>query len=151
MSLHDDVRILSGVRLFQGFSPEQLRLLAFGSEKLRVARHHEICREGAAADAAYVVAAGQAGLYRERGGERAWVGTAGPGMLLGEVALIAPTHWLTSAAAMSDVTLMRLDRMHFRRILEEYPELAVLLHKRISSELQTMIRRIEELSPRFAG
>ncbi len=39
----------------------------------------------------------------------------------------------------------------FRRILEEYPELAVQLHQRISEQIQAMIRRIEELAPRFSG
>ena len=39
----------------------------------------------------------------------------------------------------------------FRRILEEYPDLAVQLHKRIVEELQALIERIEELAPRFGG
>ena len=39
----------------------------------------------------------------------------------------------------------------FRRILEEYPEVAVKLHQRISEEFQAMIRRIEKLAPRFSG
>jgi hypothetical protein len=38
----------------------------------------------------------------------------------------------------------------FHRILEEYPEAAIALHQRIVEELQAMIRRIEELAPRFA-
>lgn len=151
MTLHNDVRILSGVPLFQGFSPEQLRLLAFGAENLRVPSGRVLYRESMPADVAYVVVSGRIGLYRERGAERAWVGEAGPGTLLGEVALIAETSWLTSAETLSDATLMSIDRKHFRRMLEEYPELAVLLHKRITNELQAMIRRIERLSPRFAG
>ena len=34
MALDDDIRILSGVRLFEGFTREQLRLMAFGAETI---------------------------------------------------------------------------------------------------------------------
>ncbi len=37
----------------------------------------------------------------------------------------------------------------FHRILEEYPEIAVQLHQRILEDFQALIRRIEELAPRF--
>ncbi|TGS75159.1 cyclic nucleotide-binding protein, partial [Mesorhizobium sp. M3A.F.Ca.ET.175.01.1.1] len=45
----------------------------------------------------------------------------------------------------------RLSRKMFRRILEEYPELAAQLHERILEEFREMIARIEELAPRFTG
>ena len=44
-----------------------------------------------------------------------------------------------------------LVRQGFRRILEEYPELAMMMQGRIIATLQTMIERIEGLAPRFAG
>lgn len=34
MALDDDIRILGTVGLFESFTPEQLRLLAFGAERL---------------------------------------------------------------------------------------------------------------------
>lgn len=151
MALDDDVRILSGVRLFQGFSPEQIRLLAFGAETLHLSAGRDLYHEGTAADSAFVVVSGRIGLYRERGEDRVDMGIAKPGTLLGELALIATTRWLTSAEVLSDAAVMRLNRKQFRRILEEYPDLAILLHKRITDDLQVMVRRIERLSPRFAG
>ena len=36
MSLDDDIRVLTGVDLFDGFTQEQLRLLAFGAENTRL-------------------------------------------------------------------------------------------------------------------
>ena len=44
--------------------------------------------------------------------------------MLGELALIADTHRLTGADAEIDTDVLRLNRKLFRRILEEYPELA---------------------------
>ena len=151
MALDDDVRILSGVRLFHGFSPDQLRLLAFGAETLHLSAGRDLYHEGAPADTAFVVVSGGIRLYRERGEERVDMDIARPGTLLGELALIAPTRWLTSAEVVSDASVMRLNRKQFRRILEEYPDLARLLQRRIAEDLQTMLRRIERLSPRFAG
>lgn len=151
MALDDDIRILSGVSLFDGFTREQLRLLAFGAESMRLSAGRELFEEGAEADSAYVVARGGIVLYRERDGEQAVVGYAGAGVMLSELALIAETRRLTSARAEVDTDLIRLSRKLFRRILEEYPDVAMLLHERIAGQLQAMVRRIEALAPRFAS
>ncbi|RUW51361.1 MULTISPECIES: cyclic nucleotide-binding domain-containing protein [unclassified Mesorhizobium] len=151
MALDDDIRILSAVRLFEGFTQEQLRLLAFGAETTLVQADHKLYREDDVADSAYVVVSGLIVLYREQDGERIPIGKVGPGTMLSELALIADTNRLTSASAEIDSEVIRLSRKMFRRILEEYPELAVKLHQRISEEFHDMIRRIEELAPRFSG
>ncbi|AZO27007.1 MULTISPECIES: cyclic nucleotide-binding domain-containing protein [Mesorhizobium] len=151
MALDDDIRILSAVKLFQGFTQEQLRLLAFGAENTFLQADHKLYREDDEADSAYIVVSGLIALYREHGGERIPIGTAGPGAMLSELALIADTNRLTSASAAADSEVIRLSRKMFRRILEEYPELAAQLHERILEELQQMLARIEALAPRFTG
>ncbi len=149
MALDDDIRILSGVRLFEGFTQEQLRLLAFGAENLHLPADRKLYREDDEADSAYVVITGRIALYREVDGERVEVGSAGPGAMLGELALIADTRRLTSAAAGTDSEIIRLSRKVFRRILEEYPDAAARLHEHILADLQDMIARIESLAPKF--
>jgi CRP-like cAMP-binding protein len=151
MALDDDIRILSAVGLFQGFTQEQLRLLAFGAETTLLQADRKLYREDDEADSAYVVVSGRIALYREHNGERIPIGTAGPGAILSELALIADTKRLTSASAAIDSEVIRLSRKMFRRILEEYPEVAAQLHQRISEDFLAMIRRIEELAPRFSG
>jgi len=151
MALDDDIRILSSVKLFQGFTQEQLRLLAFGAENTFLQAERKLYREDDEADSAYVVISGEIALYRELSGERVPIGTAGPGAMLSELALIADTRRLTSASSAIDSAGIRLSRKMFRRILEEYPELAMQLHERILEEFQQMIARIEELAPRFTG
>ena len=37
----------------------------------------------------------------------------------------------------------------FRRMLEEYPEVATIVESRIRDNLQTMIARMETLAPKF--
>ena len=128
MALDDDIRILSTVRLFEGFTAEQLRLLAFGAETTSLPAERKLYREDDEADSAYVVISGSIALYREAEGTR-----------------------IIIASAAADSQVLRLNRKMFRRILEEYPDIAVHLHQRITDELQALIERIEALAPRFAG
>ena len=151
MALDDDVRILSGVGLFESFTQEQVRLLAFGAESAFLPNGQELFAEGELADCAYVVVAGRIGLFREREGQRVAVGKVGPGALIGEYALIAETRRLTGAVAVGDAELIRLNRKPFRRILEEYPEIALALYNRVADDFATMVRNIERMAPHFAS
>ena len=55
MALDDHIRILSGVRLFEGLTQDQLRLLAFGAERMQLPAGRKLFREDDDADSAYVV------------------------------------------------------------------------------------------------
>lgn len=149
MALEDDIRILSGVRLFDGLTHEQLRLLAFGAENIRLIKGRDLFREDTAADCAYVVAKGRIALYQTVDGERVTFGYAEPGETLDEMALIAHSRRKSGAYAEEDSEVIRLNRTLFRRILEEYPEVAAALRDRIAAEFTDMVSRIANLSARF--
>lgn len=149
MALDDHIHILSGVRLFEGFTQEQLRLLAFGAEAMRLSAGKKLYREDDDADSAYVVVRGKIKLFREGEDKPANVGMAEPGATLGEMALIADSRRLTSAEAATDSEVLRINRSMFRRILEEYPETAESLRQRIIEDLQALIRRIEQVGERL--
>ena len=149
MALEDDIRTLSRVGLFEGFSRDQLRLLAFGTERLKLPAGRELYEEGAPADCGFVVVSGRVDLYRRRDGRREVVRSVEPGFMLGELALIAETARLTGAIANEDSELLRLNRTQFRRILEEYPETAAKLQQRVARNLKTMLDEIAALSSRF--
>lgn len=151
MSLDEDIRVLSQVPLFEGFGPEQLRLLAFGAEKVHLVAGKRLFHQDDEADTAYVVTRGKIVLLRERGDERVIIGSVGVGSIIGELSLISDTRRLTGAAIAADSDLLRLDRRLFLRILGEYPDMAILLHRRISDDLQALIKRIEKMAPRFAS
>lgn len=151
MALDDDIRVLSGVGIFSALNPDQLRLLAFGAESMRMPAGRDIYREGEAADCAYIVVSGAVTLHRDGAdGEPQTLSRLGPGAIMGELALIAETTRLSHASAETDAALLRLSRTLFRRILEEYPETAAELHRRMSQDLHAFLRRIERLGSRFA-
>jgi CRP-like cAMP-binding protein len=149
MALDDHIRILSGVRLFEGFTQDQLRLLAFGAEAMTLTAGRKLYREDDDADSAYIVVRGRIKLFRENEGEPVDVGMAGPGSTLGEMALIADSRRLTSAEAATDTEVLRINRSMFRRILEEYPDTAEALRERIIEDLQALIRKIEQVGERL--
>lgn len=149
MPLDDDIRVLSAVGLFQDLSGEQLRLLAFGAENMRLAAGRELYREGAPADCAFVVAAGEIDISETKGGRTVVTRTVGPGAILGEYALIAPVKRRTTATVRRNAELIRVNRTQFRRILEEYPALAHKLHARMSQELLALTSQVASLKRRF--
>ena len=147
MALDDDIRILGTVGLFESFTAEQLRLLAFGAERLVLRAGRELFREGQSADCGYIIVSGNITLFQETETQRVKIRTVGPGAMLGEMALIAQTSRLTGAVAEEETEVIRISRAIFRRILEEYPDAAASLHAHISRDLLQLISEIEAVAP----
>ena len=137
MALEEDIRALSAVSLFSGLTREQLRLIAFGAENMRLAPGKTLYRQNAPADCAFVIVSGEVELVDTTGAQTRVLRTAGPGAILGEIALIAPTSRLTGAVASGNAEIIRINRSLFRRILEEYPaaarELQAYLRERLTN------------------
>ena len=149
MGLENDINVLGRVELFRALSGDQLRLLAFGAETVRLLAGRDIYRENTMADCAFVVVSGEVALFREEGSRREVLASVSEGALLGELALISQGRRLTGASAATDCELLRLSRKLFRRMLEEYPDTAVRLHSRISENLSDMLDRIGKLDGAF--
>ncbi|PHP68506.1 cyclic nucleotide-binding protein [Zhengella mangrovi] len=149
MALDDDIRLIGSVGFFEGLTTEQLRLLAFGAESLRLSAGRELYREAAAADGAFIIVSGEIDLTTLKGNRLAVLRTVGPGTILSDLALIAPARRATGAVAKTDCELIRIGRTLFRRILTEYPETAVLLQERFARELQELTDQVARLESRF--
>lgn len=151
MSLESDIAVLSKVPLLAGLSGDQLRLLAFGAEHRRLRAGEILFRMGARADAGFVVAAGRIVLVAGRPGHEKQVAEADPGMVLGEIALLTDTRRPATATAETDCDVIRITRTLFRRMLEEYPEIAFDLHQRLTADLARMTDDILALEGRFGN
>jgi CRP-like cAMP-binding protein len=132
MALKDDISLFMQLSIFEGLSEEHLRLLAFGAERRRLEKGHVLFRQGAAADSAFVVTAGKLRLsmHSTSGTERI-LGEAGPGSILTEIAMIADAERHFTATATEESEVIRISRMLFRRMLEEYPEVAIATDRRL--------------------
>ena len=95
-------------------------MLAIGSEQRDVARGDALFNAGDDADAGFIV---QRGAFRiEDGGGAAIV--AGPGALLGELALITAMQRPSTAIALEHSSVIRIARSLFQRVLESDPAAA---------------------------
>jgi CRP-like cAMP-binding protein len=151
MALSDDIRLLSGVPLFQGLDDDQLRLVAFGAERRSVAKGQELFREQSPAECAYVVARGRLDLYTlGRDGIADLARSVGPGTMLSELALVTMVERKFTAIAAEDGEVLRIPRTLFHRLLEEYPAVARILEQRIRDNLVGMAKAAAAMQGRFA-
>src|ERR1700733_14561581 len=120
MSIEDDVALLERVPTLRLLGTASLRMLAIGSEQRDVARGDPLFRAGEDADCGFVV---QRGAFRIEDGNGAEV-IAGPGALLGELALVVAMKRPSTATAQEYSSVIRVARSLFQRVLESDPAAA---------------------------
>jgi CRP-like cAMP-binding protein len=123
MSIEDDVHLLSSVPTLKLLGIDALRVLAIGSEARRVRAEETLFRAGDMADAGYVVQYGAIRIStKDDGGAREMV--AGPGTLIGELALLLEMQRPATAVGVTDSSVLRISRSMFQRVLEGHPDAA---------------------------
>ena len=147
MSLDSDIRLLSKVRLFADFNPDHLRLLAFGAEARTLGLGTRLYRQGTYSDGGYVIVRGEINLVS--GAQDDIVSVHGPASLIGEMALISDTEHAATAIATEHTEVLKISRPLFRRMLEEYPELASLLIERIGESVQEFVKQLEIIAAKL--
>jgi CRP-like cAMP-binding protein len=120
MSIEDDVALLERVPTLRLLGTTALRMLAIGSEQRDFPRGDVLFKAGDDADAGFIV---QRGAFRIEGGAGAEM-VAGPGALIGELALIATMKRPSSATALEHSSVIRVARSLFQRVLESDPAAA---------------------------
>src|SRR5688500_15292294 len=132
MSLETDVDVLRRISFFEGFSDEHLRLIAFSAESRSLPEKLLLYNTGQLLHSAYVVVSGA--LHGERKGKGDAVETRaiGPGVILGERALILDTRASESVRVESRARVLQIRKVMFRRLLREYPQIAIALRTRLS-------------------
>lgn len=127
MSIEDDVALLERVPTLRLLGGTALRMLAIGSELRDFERGNTLFNAGDVADAGYIV---QRGAFRIEDGGGAEI-VAGPGALIGELALIVAMKRPSTATALEPSSAVRVARSLFQRVLENDPAAA----RRLRDEL----------------
>ncbi|MBN8998837.1 MAG: cyclic nucleotide-binding domain-containing protein [Rhizobiales bacterium] len=135
MALADDIALLMRVPVFSDLAGDHLRLLAFSAIRLELPAGRVLFRADTKALSGFVVVKGEIELTLERGEVRIPVGRYGPGSLLGETALLIETKRPATATAIVDSEVAEIDRTLVRRMLTEYPDVAVRLYARMRDRL----------------
>ncbi|MDM9621348.1 cyclic nucleotide-binding domain-containing protein [Rhizobium sp. S96] len=151
MALNDDIRLLSQLPLFNEMSEDQLRLIAFGADRRTISQGQMLFREGSPAESAYVILSGTVELSRTgRDGQPEVQANVGEGTLLSELALVTLVERKFTAIAKEDAGVIRITRSLFHRLIEEYPEAALLIEARIRDNIAALAAKAAAELHRFS-
>lgn len=123
-----DPSILNEVEHLRELDDIERTALAERIDLLHFAPGESIFNFGDPGDALYIVRRGEVEIFvRNHEGEKIILETSQPGDIFGEVAMLdsgSRTAWVT---AISDVEVLRIDRVHFLDYVREYPPAALNL------------------------
>ncbi|HZP78816.1 MAG TPA: cyclic nucleotide-binding domain-containing protein [Pseudolabrys sp.] len=142
MSIEDDISLLSQVPTLAMLGPQALRILAIGTESRYVPSGQVLFYAGDPADGGYVIQDGQFLLEPGTPADGHEEITAGPGTLLGELALMTDTVRPATATALEPSTVIRISRNLFMKMLEGYPSAAKKLRDLLAERVDQWTREI---------
>jgi CRP-like cAMP-binding protein len=143
VSIEDDIAFIEKVPTLRMLGRTALRILAIGAESRYVHQGEVLFNAGDNTDCGYVI---QEGSFTLTSASKA-VGEmiAGPGTLLGELALIAETRRPATATAREPSTVIRISRSLFLKMLEGYPEAADILRDQIAARARHALAEMTDI------
>ena len=125
MTIDDDVALLERIPTLRLLGASALRVLAIGSDQRNFERGDRLFSVGEDADAGFVVQHGAFRVSFDDGSNHEVI--AGPGSLIGELALVVAMQRPASAVALEYSSVIRIARSLFQRVLESDPSAALRL------------------------
>jgi CRP-like cAMP-binding protein len=146
MAIDNDVALFERIPTLRLLGTAALNALASGAERRNLNRHEILFRTGDAADSGYVV---QRGAIRVAADDSSADIVAGPGMLIGELALIAVLNRGATAIALQPTLVLQLPRSLFLRVLENHPDAARRLRDDIAARTRDAAGSIAQLTEKL--
>ena len=141
MSLEHDIAFFEQVPSFAVLGKPALRILAIGAETRQLPSGAVLFYAGELADGGYVVQEGSL-LLEPNSPLQGEPFTAGPGTLVGELALLTDTVCASTAIAKGPTVVIRISRSLFKKTLEGYPAAAVKLRDIMTARLDAWTREL---------
>jgi CRP-like cAMP-binding protein len=130
MSLNQDIALLEKLPLLGALEHEALRLVAFAGESREYRVGDVLFHENEPTDGGYVITDGLVELRVLEGHPASM--SVGVGALIGELALFIDGTRPATGIAQLPTTALKITRQVFRRVLSEFPQSAILLHRRLA-------------------
>lgn len=141
MGLDDDIAFFERVPLFAALDRQALQILAIGAETKQMQSGAVLFYAGELADGGYIVQDGSIRLEPGTFSDGKEV-IVGPGTLIGELALLTDMVCQATAIAKEPVTVIRISRSLFRKMLEGYPAAALTLRDIMAKRLDAWQREL---------
>jgi CRP-like cAMP-binding protein len=146
MSVRADVETIRNIPIFSECEPVHLQLLAFSAVRESFAPGSVLMAQGQAGNSAYLILSGEVKITTQEAG---LMGEAGPGALLGEVAMIGGSPYSITATAVDAVSTARVDRDLFLRVAQEFPEFGTAVLRSLARKLELSVQDLEEARQLF--
>lgn len=134
--MHEDA--LAHVDLFSGLDKKELRYIGNSCQKREFSAGTVLMQQGDTGAGLFVITDGKVKITQvvNPGSAEEDLGTAGPGDVLGEIALLDDQPRSATVTAIDDVTALLLPVWDFRTVLRDNPEIAVKLLATLSHRLR---------------
>lgn len=149
MGVRASAETLRSIPLFADCEPVHLQVLAFSAQRHDFEAGEHIVSQGSKGLAAFLILDGSIELTRDDGKGAQRVGDAGPGALIGEIAMIADRPYSITAVARSPVQAVLIDRQLFLRVAEEYPEFGARVFRTIAKRLEGSLADLGDIKHAF--
>jgi CRP/FNR family transcriptional regulator, cyclic AMP receptor protein len=136
MSLKQEFELLRRVPFFAEIEPAKLKLLAFTSERVSFDPGKQLCHQGDAADAAYLIIDGHADVIVETSGGPVTVATLGPNEIVGEIAILCNVPRTATVCAKDRLITLRIAKEPFMRMVREFPNMAISIMQELAFRLE---------------
>ena len=146
MSVRADAETFRSIPIFSECDPVHLQLLAFSAVRQNFEAGELVLKQGLRGGAAYLILNGRVDISSDENGK---IGSAGPGAMLGEVAMIGDSPYAISARASEPLSAARIDRTLFMRLAQEYPEFGTAVFAALAARLQNSIGEFDAARPAF--
>ncbi len=136
---------LKNIPLFHDLPDRDLNDLARKVTERSYAAGEALVRKGETGDALFLIVDGAVKIVSENAqGEELVLNQCGPGETIGEMSLLDQSPRSASVVALSATRVLELDRAAFTEIINQQPELSLLLIRSISSRLRFATTYIEK-------
>jgi len=140
--------LLAQVPLFSELAPEDLEEIAGAAQTERYREQQPIFHIGEPGRSLFIVTEGQVLIHHPDSDDHFELAQFGPGDFFGEMALLNDAPRSATARALTDVEALVLDKVEFRRILRERPEVAIKILQAMSTRVRNADEIIQNLTNR---
>jgi len=140
--LDANLEILRNVHAFSGIPLPRLKLYAYLSRRMCYKAGEFVFRQHDSANRGYIIVSGKAQVIREYKDHSLFLNELQEGDFFGGLALLSEVKRLFTVKAVTNLECLTLDRESYRRLLAQFPEVAVKI-------LDTMIKRIVQMEEKL--
>ncbi len=148
-SLDEDIGILRQVPFFGGFTQTQLKLIAISAESRSLPEKLLLFDEGQLLHSAYVIVSGSLKGEHKTDGDKVVKREIGPGVILGERALILDARATESVRVESRTRVLQVRKLAFRKLLQEHPQMATVLRSRLTRHVVQVASGLNAVAARL--